>query len=680
MSVDTVDLQSVQQRAEELRRQINHHNYRYHALDDPEISDGEYDALMRELRAIEEAHPELRSPDSPTQRVGAGPVEAFGVIEHQIPMLSLANAFSEVELRAWYARITSPRQLGRKVTGFVLEPKIDGLAVSLTYREGRLAVGATRGDGVRGEDVTGNLRTIRSVPLVLADDPPTLIEVRGEVYLSRKAFDRINDERIAAGLPLYANPRNCAAGSLRQLDPRITATRPLDIFVYALGQVSERPPRRHWEALERFRELGFRTNPYNQRCETIDDVVEAVRGWEERRESLEYEIDGVVVKIDDLDTQAELGAVGREPRWATAFKFPPTQATTKLLDIGINVGRTGSLNPFAILEPVQIAGVTVKLATLHNDEDIRRKDVRIGDTVLVHRAGEVIPQVIGPILSKRPPDAVPYELPTSCPVCGSPVVKPEGEAMARCTGRLVCRAQLWEALKHYVSRGAMDVDGVGEKLLTGLMNAGLVKTPADLYGLRKEQLLELERMADKSADNVVRSIEASKQRPLPRLIFALGIRHVGDQVAVLLADHFGSLDALMNAPEEEIRTVEGIGPKIAASIAEYFADQGNRREIERLRAAGLRFEHERAAPSADGPLAGKTFVVTGTLAHATRGEVEARIRQLGGVAADSVTKKTDYLIVGEGAGSKLKKAEQLGTQILAEADFEKLASNPNGTP
>jgi DNA ligase (NAD+) len=669
-----VDVQAVQERVEELRRLINHHNYRYHVLDDPEISDGEYDALMRELRALEAEHPELQSPDSPTQRVGAAPVDAFGVVEHRVPMLSLANAFSEQDLRDWYGRISGPRFLGREVTGFVLEPKIDGLAVALTYREGRLAVGATRGDGIRGEDVSGNIRTIRSVPLVLADDPPELIEVRGEVYLSRRAFERINAERLAAGQPLFANPRNCAAGSLRQLDSRITASRPLDIFVYALGQVSERPPRCHWEALERFRQLGFRTNPYNQRCETIDEVVEACRAWEGRRETLEYEIDGVVVKIDDLDVQAELGAIGREPRWAIAFKFPPTQATTRLLDIGINVGRTGSLNPFAILEPVQIGGVIVKLATLHNDEDIRRKDLRIGDWVLVHRAGEVIPQVIGPILSKRPPEAVPYELPKTCPVCGSPVVKPEGEAMARCTGRLVCRAQLWEALKHYVSRGAMDVDGVGEKLLTALMSANLVRTPADLYQLGKEDLLGLERMGDKSAENVLRSIERSKQRPLPRLIFALGIRHVGDQAAALLADHFGSLDALMDASEEEIRAVDGIGPKIAASIADYFADEGNRREIQRLRAAGLRFERERGAPPPDGPLSGKTFVVTGRLARASRSQVEARIKALGGAVADSVTKKTTHLIAGQDPGSKLKKAEQLGTRILTEDDFEGLIS------
>ena len=672
-----VNLESVQARVEELRRVVNHHNYRYYALDDPEISDGESDALMNELRALEAEHPELQSPDSPTQRVGAGPVEKFGIVEHAVPMLSLANAFAEEQLRAWHARAS--RLLGREVTGFVLEPKIDGLAVTLIYRQGRLAIGATRGDGIRGEDVTANIRTIRSVPLTLADEPPALIEVRGEVYLSRKAFQKINDERTAAGLPLYANPRNCAAGSLRQLDPRITASRPLDIFLYALGQVSERQPRSHWEALDRFREIGLRTNPLNRRCETIDEVAEQCAAWEHRREELAYEIDGVVVKIDDLDVQSELGSVGREPRWAIAFKFPPTQATTTLLDIGVNVGRTGSLNPFAILEPVQVAGVTVKLASLHNEEDIRRKDIRIGDTVLVQRAGEVIPQVIGPILSKRPPDAVPYSLPERCPICGSPVVKPEGEAMARCTGRLVCPAQRWELLKHFVSRGAMDVDGLGEKLLTALMKADLVKDPSDLYQLEKEQLVQLERMADKSAQNVLDAIEASKQRSLSRLIFALGIRHVGDQMAALLADHFGSLDALLNASEEEIVAVEGVGPKIAESIVEYAADENNRAVIERLRAAGLRFEQERA-PVQDGlPLSGLTFVVTGRLARASRPEIEARIKQLGGAVADNVTKKTDYLIVGEDAGSKLKKAQQLGTTILTEDELDALVADRTST-
>jgi DNA ligase (NAD+) len=669
------DESAIQQRVEELRRQINYHNYRYHVLDDPEISDGEYDLLMRELRSLEEEHPELQSPDSPTQRVGGAPSSEFGVVEHAIPMLSLANAFDEPSLRAWHARAS--RLLGRDVTGFVLEPKIDGLAVALIYQQGRLVVGATRGDGMRGDDITPNIRTIRSVPLTLADSPPELIEVRGEVYLTRAAFERINEERAAAGQPLFMNPRNCAAGSLRQLDQRITATRPLDIFVYALGQISENEPRHHWEAIQRFRELGLRTNPENRRVETIDEVVAQVAAWEHRRETLPYEIDGVVVKIDDLDIQRELGAVGREPRWAIAFKFPPTQATTLLQDIGINVGRTGSLNPYAILEPVKIAGVTVKLATLHNEDDIRRKDIRIGDTVIVHRAGEVIPQVVGPVLSKRPPEAVPYSMPTTCPECGSPVVRPEGEAMSYCSGGLVvCPAQRWRWLELYVARGTMDIDRVGEKLLLNLMQQGLVNDPADLYSLTMEQLIVLDRMAEKSAQNVLTSIAASKDRPLARLLWALNIRHVGEKAGQLLAEHFGSLDALMQATEEEISQVEGIGPIIAKSIVTYFANEQYRAVIEKLRAAGVRLvdEPKSGADVVAGPLSGKSFVVTGRLQRATRSGIEAQIKALGGIVQDSVTKKTDYLVVGEDAGSKLAKAQKLGTRILDEETFERLAA------
>ncbi|MCC6177519.1 MAG: NAD-dependent DNA ligase LigA [Chloroflexi bacterium] len=666
---------SIQERVAELRRQIAYHNHRYYILDDPEVADAEYDALMRELRALEEAHPEFQDPNSPTQRVGGAPVEGFATVEHVVPMLSLANAFSEEELRAWYARAT--RLLGREITDFVLEPKMDGLAVTLIYKDGRLSVGATRGDGLRGDDVTANIRTIRSVPLTLSDTPPPLIEVRGEVYLTRAAFDRINDERASAGQSLFMNPRNCAAGSLRQLDPRITATRPLDILLYALGLISEDEPRTQWDALERFRELGLRTNPLNDRADTIDEVVAKIATWGDRRETLAYDIDGVVVKINDLAIQQELGSVGREPRWAIAFKFPPTQATTLLKDIGINIGRTGSLNPYAILEPVQIAGVTVKLATLHNEDDIRRKDIRIGDTVIVQRAGEVIPQVIGPILSKRPPGAQPYKLPTTCPVCHSPVVRPEGEAMSYCSGGLlVCPAQRWRWLELYVSRGAMDIDRVGEKLLGVLLQHGLVNDPADLYKLTKEQLANLDRMGEKSAQNVLTSIEASKNRPLYRLIWGLSIRHVGEKGAQLLAAHFGSMDALMQATEADISAIEGIGPTIARSVVEYFANPQYRNVVERLRAAGVRFVDEPSASTeaADGPLFGMTFVVTGRLQRTTRPRIEARIRSLGGIVADSVTKKTTHLVVGEDAGSKLARAQKLGTTILTEDEFEALAT------
>ena len=680
------DVATIQQRVEELRQQINYHNYRYHVADDPEITDGEYDALMRELRELEAEHPELQSPDSPTQRVGGAPSEKFAVVEHAIPMLSLANAFNEEELRGWYGRAT--RLLGREITGFVLEPKIDGLAVALIYQNGKLTVGATRGDGLRGDDITPNIRTIRSIPLTLADDPPETIEVRGEVYLTRAAFEKINEERAEASLPLFMNPRNCAAGSLRQLDPRITATRPLDIFVYALGQVSENEPRYHWEAIERFKRLGLKTNPNNARVETIDDVVAQVATWEHRRESLGYEIDGVVIKIDDLDIQRELGAVGREPRWAIAFKFPPTQATTVLEAIDVNIGRTGAVNPYAILEPVKIAGVTVKRATLHNEDDIRRKDLRVGDTVIVHRAGEVIPQVIGPVLAKRPPDAQPYALPTTCPTCQSPVIRPEGEAMAYCSGGIiVCPDQRWQWLQLFVSRGAMDIDRVGEKLLLSLMQATktddetgvstpLVRDPADLYQLTKEQLVALDRMADKSAQNVLDSIEASKQRPLYRLIWGLNIRHVGEKAAQLLAAQFGSLDAIVNASEEEVNAIEGIGPTIAQSIVTYFANEQYRDVIRRLAEAGVRVVEEPGAGGevVDGPLSGKSFVVTGRLPRSTRTQIEARIKSLGGTVMDSVTKKTSYLVVGEDAGSKLAKAQKLKIRTLDEDLFDRLAA------
>jgi DNA ligase (NAD+) len=665
------DLMTVRERVEELRRQIEQHNYRYYVLDQPEVSDAEYDTLMQELRRLEAEHPELQSPDSPTQRVGAGPLEAFGIVEHRLPLLSLANAFGEDELRAWHQRVV--RLIGERALCYVLEPKIDGLAVSLFYEDGRLAVAATRGDGLRGENVTEQVRTIRSVPLRLQGKVPQSLEVRGEVFLSRAAFQRINEARLAEGQPAFMNPRNCAAGSLRQLDPRITASRPLDMILYQVGYHEDgNLPRSHWELLARLREWGFKTNPYNQRLEGLDAVIAACAGWEARRESLAYDVDGVVVKIDDLDLQAELGAVGREPRWAIAYKFPPTQVTTKLHKIDVNVGRTGSINPFAVLEPVQIGGVTVKLASLHNAEDIHRKDVREGDTVVVQRAGEVIPQIIGPVLSKRPPDAKPWELPTHCPRCGAAVIKPEGEAMAYCTGGVECPAQLFEALKHFASRAAMEIDGLGEKLAVVLIQAGLVKDVADVYSLTKEQLVELDRLADKSAENLLRSLEVSKSRPPARVLFALGIRHVGSQIAALLINAFGSIDALAAAPEAEINTVEGVGPKIAASVRAWFDEPRNQAVLDKLGAAGLRFADDRPANTDDLPFAGKTFVITGRLERWTRLAAEARIKELGGSVGDAVSRKTDYLVVGADPGSKLAKAQKLGTSVLDEARFEAL--------
>ncbi len=663
------DLQRAKLRVEELRSQIAFHDYRYFVLDQPEIGDAEYDELMKELRALEERYPQLITPDSPTQRVGGVPVEAFGIVEHPRPLLSLANAFSEQELRNWHKRVTSLAE--RDSFAMVCEPKIDGLAVALEYEGGRFVRGSTRGDGQRGENITQNLRTIRSIPLRLSGKGlPKRFEVRGEVFMTRAGFERMNEERAGRGEPLFANPRNSAAGSVRQLDPRATAGRPLDIYVYQLGWAengARSVPPTHWQRLQWLGSLGFKVNPHIERFETLDDVWAHCQRWEKRREDLDYEIDGVVVKVDDIDLQDALGIVGREPRWAVAFKFPPTQRTTTLLDIRINVGRTGSMNPYAVLEPVNIGGATVKMATLHNEEDIERKDVRIGDTVIVQRAGDVIPQVVGPVVSKRTGKERPFEPPTECPSCATRLVRPEGEVMRYCPNR-ACPAQAFRLLTHFVSRGAMDIDRIGEQLCYQLLQVGLAKDPADIYFLKKDRLLKLERMADKSAQNVIDAIEASRARPLSRVLFALGIRHIGSETAGLLAQHFGSMDALMNAPVEELAAVPAIGPVVAQSVHEYFRDKSNRKLIEKLRKGGVRMEAE-APPAREGPLAGQTFVVTGTLSGMSRPEAERRIRALGGSAGSSVTKATSVLVVGEKPGSKLEKAQKYGTQILNDEEF-----------
>jgi len=654
-------------RVEELRSQIAYHDYRYYVLDSPEISDAEYDALMQELRRLEAEHPELITPDSPTQRVGGQPVETFGIVEHRVPLLSLANAFSEEELRAWWRRVT--RAAEREDIAVVCEPKIDGLAVALVYENGLFVQGATRGDGMRGENITQNLRTIRSIPLSLSKPVPPRFEVRGEVYMTKKGFERLNEERAAQGQPLFASPRNSAAGSLRQLDPSITATRPLDIFLYQLGWADGEAPRTHWETLEWLRDLGFRVNPHIKRFTDFEEVVEHVKGWEAKRDDLDYEIDGIVIKVDDFGLQRALGVVGREPRWAVAFKFPPTQATTKLLNIDVNVGRTGSLNPFAVLEPVVVAHATVKLATLHNEDDIRRKDIRIGDTVIVQRAGEVIPQVVGPVVSRRTGAERVFEMPKQCPVCQTPVVRPPGEAMSYCPNR-ACPAQIFRLLVHFAGRGAMDIDGLGEALADQLLKSGLVEDVADVYYLTKEQLLTLERMGDKSAENLLAAIERSKTRPLGRLVFGLGIRHVGDETAELLAGHFGSIDALASASLEDLEAVPTIGPKTAESVYEYFQDESNKKVIEKLRRAGVKLEGEAAAR--EGPLLGSTFVVTGSLSRWTRNEIESLIKGLGGAVGSSVTRKTSYVVAGENPGSKLAKAQEYGVPVLDEAEFVKL--------
>jgi DNA ligase (NAD+) len=663
------DGNKARQKIEELREVINHHNYRYYVLDSPEISDAEYDELMRELRQLESEHPELVTPGSPTQRIGAPPVEAFGVVEHPQPLLSLANAFSYEELAAWHKRVSN--LLGGRQFDLVCEPKIDGLAVALTYVDGLLATGATRGDGYRGEDITQNLRTIRSIPLSVPREAPPRFEVRGEVYLPKAGFKKLNEERAKEGLPLFANPRNAAAGSVRQLDSGITARRPLDIFIYGLGWAEGKAvPDTHWEIMQYLKSLGFKINPNIALRHSLDEAEKYYQSWAESREKSPYEADGIVAKVNSIALQQELGTVAHEPRWAIAYKFPAVQGTTKLIDIGINVGRTGSLNPYAILEPVRVGGVVISSAALHNEEDIHRKDIRIGDWVVVQRAGEVIPEIVEPIVSRRTGKEKIFHMPARCPVCGSEVIKPEGEAMHRCTNA-ACPSQALEKIKHFVSRGAMDIDGIGEKLCQALFEAGLIKDAADLYYLTKEQLLSLERMADKSASNVLNSIEKSKNRPLARVIFALGIAHVGGQYAGLLAEQFHSIDQLAEAGQEDLSTLPSIGPRIAESIVAFFRQKGNRRIIEKLRKAGVKLEREKVkeARPEELPLAGLEFVLTGKLETFSRSEAEAKIKALGGKASSDVTKKTSYVVVGAEPGSKLAKARKLRIKTLGEAEF-----------
>jgi len=665
------------QRIEDLRGLINYHNYRYYVLDSPEISDPEYDELMRQLRQLEAEHPELVTPDSPTQRVGAPPVEAFGVVEHPEPLLSLANAFSYEELAAWHKRASN--LLGAQHFDLVCEPKIDGLAVALTYVDGLLAVGATRGDGYRGENITQNLRTVRSIPLFVPKEAPPRFEVRGEVYLPKQGFKKLNQQRAKEGLPLFANPRNAAAGSVRQLDSSITAKRPLDIYVYALGWAEGKAvPDSHWEIMQYLKSLGFKTNPGMVLAHTIEEAETNYQDWLRSREGWPYEADGMVVKANEIALQQELGTVAHEPRWAIAYKFPAIQGTTRIIDIGINVGRTGSLNPYAILEPVRVGGVVISQAALHNEEDIHRKDIRIQDTVVVQRAGEVIPEIVGPVVSRRTGEEKIFHMPSRCPVCGAQVIKPEGEAMHRCSNA-ACPSQALERITHFVSRGAMDIDGVGEKLCQALFEAGLDKKlkfedAGDLYSLTKEQLMNLERMGEKSASNVLNSIERSKNRPLSRVIFALGIVHVGEEYAELLAQNFSSVDELAKASQEKLSSLPSIGPRIADSIVAFFKQEGNKRIIEKLRRAGVRLEEEEAeeAKPKELPLTGLEFVITGKLETFTRPEAEAKIKALGGKAASDITKKTSYLVVGTDPGSKLAKAQKLGTNILSEAEFLEL--------
>ena len=654
-------------RADVLRGELSRHNHLYFVLDQPEISDAQYDALIRELRQIEEEHPELITPDSPTQRVGGAPAEGFGEVQHPSPMLSLSNAFDDEEYLAWHRRVAG--LLERDDFDVVCELKYDGLAVALTYEDGLFVRGATRGNGMVGEDVTLNLRTIRSIPLrVLGNGSPSRFEVRGEVYFPKSEFQRFNEQRIEKGLPTYANPRNTAAGSLRQLDPRMTAERPLEIFVYNLGYAEGPVPDTQWETLAYLRELGFKVNPNNRLMATPEEVGDYYRTWLEKVEDLDYGCDGLVAKVNRLDFQQHLGLVGREPRWAIAYKFPATQAVTRLLDIRVNVGRTGSINPYAVLEPVDVGGATVKQATLHNEDYIRSKGLLIGDWVVVERAGEVIPQIVSVITGRRTGEETPFEMPTKCPSCGEPVVRPEGEAISLCMNA-ACPAQSVRLLEHFVSRGAMDIEGMGGKLGMALINQGLVKDVADLYYLDKEDLLKMERMAEKSVSNLLEAIDRSEDRPLARVLVALGIGHVGSEVAELLARHFNTVDALMNTTEEELSAIPSIGPKIAASVVAYFANEANRTVIEKLRRAGVRLADEPREEAGAQPMAGLRFVVTGRLQSFSRSEIQGKIKELGGAVGGGVNRKTNYLIAGEDAGSKLADAQTLGVEIIDEDGF-----------
>ena len=726
------DLPELSARAAELRESLERANHEYYVLDAPTLSDFEYDRLFRELKTLEEENPELRTADSPTQRVGAEPASKLEKTEHLAPMLSLDNAFGPEELEAWETRNARIADEVR-TAGYVVEPKIDGLAIALTYQDGVFVRGATRGNGTIGEDVTRNLRTIKQIPLRLragdgAPEPPALMEVRGEVYMSLPGFEKMNQARAAEGLATFANPRNAAAGALRQLDPAITAQRPLRFFAYAVetGRGNEGPFATQWELLEALKAWGFPVNPLARPCASLQEVLAYVTDFERTRGTLDYEVDGAVVKVNPLALHAELGSVGREPRWATAYKYAPALVVTTLRSIEINVGRTGALNPYAVLEPVEVGGVVVKLATLHNEEDIRRKDLRAGEKVLVKRAGEVIPQVVGPVLEEGQERAAEFVMPDYCPACKTPVEKPEGEAMVFCPNS-ACPARIYWGIVHFASRGAMDIRGLGERTILQLLRhrpvdeAGqvvadeteeirpgelpwegdgeppevapdaapaaaeapepdgrayrqLVRDVGDLYSLSLDDLLTLPGFKEKSAQNLLDGIEASKQQGLARVLFGLGVRHVGEVAAQTLARHFGSMDALMRASTEDIEAVHTIGHTMAAALHAWLAEPRNQETVAKLAAAGVKLTEERPKP-AEGPFTGKAFVITGTHPTLSRTQMEEFIQERGGRITGSVTRKTDYLVVGEDAGSKLAKAQELGVKQLSEAELLALAES-----
>jgi len=655
----------VAERVGELRRIVEHHNYRYHVLDDPEIPDSAFDALFDELKGLEDEHPELVTPDSPTQRVGGAPAVGFTKVEHLLPMGSLEKVTTGEALEKWAVDVR--KRLGtEEPVAYVVEPKIDGSAISLLYEEGSFVRGATRGDGTRGEDVTQNLRTVEAVPLRIRSEgaPPPLLEVRGEIYFPLSGFARFNEAQVAAGKKPAPNPRNAAAGSLRQLDSRITAERPLSLWVYGFGAREGEFPDTQWEMLAWLREHGFRTNPLSERVETIEEVAAACAAWEARRADLDYEIDGVVIKVDDLDQQRRLGALHGRPRWARAYKWAPSTAITKLNKIHIRVGRTGALNPWAELEPVHVGGVTVSNATLHNEEDINRKDIREGDLVIVQRAGDVIPQVVGPA-GEHAKGTKPFRMPSHCPLCGVEVVKPEGEVMHRCPNR-ACPSRGLETLIHWVS-AAMDIEGVGEQFVRRLWDEGLLRSMPDLYRLTTDQLARLDGYGEVSAARAVSSIEASKSQPFSRVLFGLNIPKIGWVLARNLARHFGSVDALIGASQEELERTEGIGPDRAELVAEWFAEDENVALVRELESLGLTMTAGDAERPVEGPLSGRQFVITGTLGGFTRDEAKSALEALGARVSDSVSKKTAGVVVGENPGSKVAKAQKAGVPVLDEA-------------
>ena len=666
----------VAQRVADLRQEINQHNYHYYVLDAPQIPDAEYDRLLRELQILEAAHPELVTPDSPTQRVGAEPLKSFGQITHAIPMLSLDNAFSNEEIAAFDRRVRERLEIDEEIE-YVAEPKLDGLAISLRYVEGVLEQAATRGDGMTGENVTLNVRTIKSVPLrLVGTDYPHVLEVRGEIYMPKAAFEALNRRARKRGEKEFANPRNAAAGSLRQLDPRITATRKLAIFCYGVGEVVGTLPMDHIDTLQALKTWGLPILPDVAEVQGVEGMLSYYRNIGTKRERLSYEIDGVVYKVNRFDYREKLGFVARAPRWAIAHKFPAQEEMTEVRDIEVQVGRTGAITPVARLAPVHVGGVVVSNATLHNEDEVRRKDVRVGDTVIVRRAGDVIPEVVGVVLAKRPKEARRFEMPTVCPVCGSDIVKAEGEAVARCSGGLFCGAQRKQAIKHFASRKAMDIEGLGDKLVDQLVDADLVHNVADLYSLTHDQLASLERMGAKSATNLISAIKQSKTTTLAKFLFALGIREVGEATARSLALHYGELEKIISADKASLQSVADVGPIVADHIYTFFRQSHNIEVIDALRNAGVRWPAVEV-PEADAqPLLGQTYVLTGTLSTLSRADAKARLQALGAKVSGSVSKKTSYVVAGADAGSKLTKAEQLGVAILTEEDLlRKLAEH-----